>query len=652
MKYIFFVGLIICLKVTSCFATTTTILINKDSLQKKILIQPHDTNRLKIMEKLVLIDQGTSDYLKNIQAMLKEAQYQKNDTYICKGAFFKAVYYYNNNQADSVYKWTYYLMPIAERLQCWQLLFSTQNILINTYTYNGEYEFAINEAIKMQAKAEALKNIKGQAEAYQCLINAYSETNRKIEEKAALQKAYSLFPKLTYEDKINILNQYIEYCRSVNDNQELKKYLDENSNLVRQMLKEEPDMNEAYCDVLLYLEVCYIYYYTNVAKTDSAQLHIEQAKTYITPQSYPPYLGIYQDACAKYYSHQKQFSTAIAYADSALNVIQEYNNKRDYVKQLTSEANIFQEMGEFSKALPIYKRAHELQDSITESISATQLKEIKSMSHLDRLVWEEGKIKNRIQVIILLTILIALILCISYMKRIKRIRKALKISEQETLLATKQSKEGNETKTRFLSNISHAIRVPLNSVVGFCQILATEKDIDNTTRIEYAEIIQQNTEKLMWLVNNVLALSRLEANMMKYQLDDYDIIQLCKDAIGVAQMQNQNLHVNFQSNMEQKIIQMDYSWILKLIVSTLTPPSVHNAEKREINFKVDKSGEIVCFKVSNSFLADPRYEGQEAAIQNDINNLLLKHFGGTYQIIPETEEGPLILFTYPENDPK
>jgi len=650
MRSIFFVLLFIFLKATCCFANATAILINKDSLQKRVSILPHDTARLKVMEKLVLINQGTFDYLKSIQTMFKEAQSQKNDIYICKSAFFEAVYYYNNNQADSVYKWAYYLMPIAERLQNWHLLFSTQNILINTYTYNGKYEFAINEAMKMQEKAEALKNIKGEAEAYQCLINAYDETNRKIEEKKVLLKAYRLFPKLTYEDKINILNQYTEYCRSVNDNQGLKKYLDENTNLVKRMLKEQPDMNEAYSDVLLYLEVCYIYYYTNIAKIDSAQLHINKAKTYITPQSYAPYLGMYQDARAKYYSYQKKYSTALTYADSALNIVQKYDdNKMDYAKQLISKANIYQEMGEYSKALPIYKRAHELQDSITEAISAMQLKEIKSMNHFDRLIWEEGKIKNRIQIIVLLTIIIALILCISYMRRIKRIRKALKISEQETLLATQQSKEANETKTRFLSNISHAIRVPLNSVVGFCQILATETDIDETTRIEYSDIIQQNTEKLMRLVNNVLALSRLEANMMKYQLSDYDIIQLCKDAIAIAQMQNPNLHIKFQSNMGQRVIQMDCSWMLKLIVSTLTSPPPYNIEKREINFKADKSGEIFCFKVCNSFLADSRYEGQERSMQNDINELLLKHFGGTYQVISETEEGPVILFTYPEN---
>ena len=68
------------------------------------------------------------------------------------------------------------------------------------------------------------------------------------------------------------------------------------------------------------------------------------------------------------------------------------------------------------------------------------------------------------------------------MFRINLIRKALKISEKETHKATRQTEEANEMKNRFLSNMSHAIRVPLNGVLGFSQIIANEAEIDDQTR--------------------------------------------------------------------------------------------------------------------------------------------------------------------------
>lgn len=147
--------------------------------------------------------------------------------------------------------------------------------------------------------------------------------------------------------------------------------------------------------------------------------------------------------------------------------------------------------------------------------------------------------------------------------------------------------------------MSHAIRVPLHSVVGFSQLITTDTDINEKSRKEYSEIIQQNTEKLMSLVNNVLDLSRLEADMMKYQLTDYDIVQLCNDAICSAQMQRSNLHIHFQKSVNEYIIHTDCNRMMQIITSTLTGFSTVQ-EEREVHFSLDRNGEILCFKITNS----------------------------------------------------
>ena len=315
---------------------------------------------------------------------------------------------------------------------------------------------------------------------------------------------------------------------------------------------------------------------------------------------------------------------------------------------LARKADILQEMGRHQEALPLYEKSNHIQDSLTVAISAKQLEEIKDMYHLNQLVWEQGKLRSRVQVTILLSLSIILILCIAYMLRINRIRKALKISEKETQKATRQTEEANEMKNRFLSNMSHAIRVPLNGVLGFSQIIANnEIEMDEPTRKEYSGIIQQNTEQLMRLVNNVLDLSRLEAGMMKFQMSDYDIVQLCKDAVGMAQMQNPTLHTHFHSNIDEYIIHTDTNRIMQLIVSLLICPLASFKEERDLQFTLDKNGEILCFKVTNCPLADLKYANQDSALRNDVNHLLLKHFSGTYQVIPDSKEGPTILFTYP-----
>lgn len=376
---------------------------------------------------------------------------------------------------------------------------------------------------------------------------------------------------------------------------------------------------------------------------------MEKAQKYITPQSYLPYIAMYYNAHSKYYRYIKDYKNALSYADSVLMKMQEFApGQIDYAKQLARKADILQEMGRHQEALPLYEKSNHIQDSLTVAISAKQLEEIKDMYHLNQLVWEQGKLRSRVQVTILLSLSIILILCIAYMLRINRIRKALKISEKETQKATRQTEEANEMKNRFLSNMSHAIRVPLNGVLGFSQIIANnEIEMDEPTRKEYSGIIQQNTEQLMRLVNNVLDLSRLEAGMMKFQMSDYDIVQLCKDAVGMAQMQNPTLHTHFHSNIDEYIIHTDTNRIMQLIVSLLICPLASFKEERDLQFTLDKNGEILCFKVTNCPLADLKYANQDSALRNDVNHLLLKHFSGTYQVIPDSKEGPTILFTYP-----
>lgn len=116
--------------------------------------------------------------------------------------------------------------------------------------------------------------------------------------------------------------------------------------------------------------------------------------------------------------------------------------------------------------------------------------------------------------------------------------------------------KANETKNHFLSNMSYNIRILLNGVVGFSQLIASEPNMDESTRQEYSAIIQKNSEELIQLVNDVLDLSRLEANMMKFQIQTYDVIALCNDAIYMAQMHNEGaISILFSTNIDAQNIQ-------------------------------------------------------------------------------------------------
>lgn len=157
------------------------------------------------------------------------------------------------------------------------------------------------------------------------------------------------------------------------------------------------------------------------------------------------------------------------------------------------------------------------------------MQQIKAKYNIDKVALEEEQLKSDIQLTALVIVGIVLAILIVFMLRISHVRKALELSEKETRKATRMAEEANEMKNRFLSNMSYHIRIPLNGVVGFSQLIASESNMTDEVRKEYSSIIQKNSEELMRLVNDVLDLSRLEAGMMKFNIQEYGLTELCNE---------------------------------------------------------------------------------------------------------------------------
>ncbi|MBR6538416.1 MAG: histidine kinase, partial [Bacteroides sp.] len=123
-----------------------------------------------------------------------------------------------------------------------------------------------------------------------------------------------------------------------------------------------------------------------------------------------------------------------------------------------------------------------------------------------KLLQEQLRLRRVISTTLLIIVFVILVISTWYMNRMRKINKRLRYSEKETKEATERTEKANEEKSLFLSNMSHAIRVPLNSVVGFAQLLVSDEELSEEERNEYAQITQTESDKLMRLVNNVLDL--------------------------------------------------------------------------------------------------------------------------------------------------
>ncbi len=87
-------------------------------------------------------------------------------------------------------------------------------------------------------------------------------------------------------------------------------------------------------------------------------------------------------------------------------------------------------------------------------------------------------------------------------------------------LAQQQAEAANKAKSIFLANMSHELRTPLNAILGFSQLMLREPSI-TSRQMEFLTTINRSGDHLLSLINNVLEISRIEAQQISVELSNF-----------------------------------------------------------------------------------------------------------------------------------
>ena len=98
---------------------------------------------------------------------------------------------------------------------------------------------------------------------------------------------------------------------------------------------------------------------------------------------------------------------------------------------------------------------------------------------------------------------------------------------QELEKAKEKAETSDRLKSAFLANMSHEIRTPLNAIVGFSRLIAESNDYDE--RKSFYHIVEANNERLLSLINEILDLSKIEANMVEFNLSAVNLQRLFQE---------------------------------------------------------------------------------------------------------------------------
>lgn len=112
--------------------------------------------------------------------------------------------------------------------------------------------------------------------------------------------------------------------------------------------------------------------------------------------------------------------------------------------------------------------------------------------------------------------------------------------------AKKKAEESDKLKSAFLANVSHEIRTPLNSIVGFSSLL-TEPDLDQNTRKAYADLVESNTESLLVLIDEIIDLSKIEAQQLSIKKQDFSVDALIDELFQMFSLNQQNPEIRLNA---------------------------------------------------------------------------------------------------------
>ena len=266
---------------------------------------------------------------------------------------------------------------------------------------------------------------------------------------------------------------------------------------------------------------------------------------------------------------------------------------------------------------------------------------------------------------VLLVLLGGLFVSLYFYYHTKKLKDELEVSEGALREAKDRAEESSRLKSAFLANMSHEIRTPLNSIVGFSDVLAVGGSTEEEQQ-SYYQIIKTNSDLLLRLINDILDLSRLEANRVTLTWEECDVVQLCSQVVASVSFSRQSSENQFlfTTSFESFRMVTDVQRMQQVMINLLSNANKFTkCGKITLDFSVNEETQMAVFSVTDTGCGIPkekqglvfeRFEklneyAQGTGLGLSICKLIVHKWKGSIWIDPDYTGGARFVFSHPLN---
>ncbi|WP_191321786.1 response regulator [Colwellia sp. C1TZA3] len=434
-------------------------------------------------------------------------------------------------------------------------------------------------------------------------------------------------------------------------------------------------------------------FYTATVLYNLAELHndlhnINQAITYakeairlsIEQEHDNAYTGaLYSLAKACFY--QGKYDLALQYTERSSEMAEKRKNKDQIQYNLSLQSLIYAAQHKNFKAVKSQRDflqvKFELDNNELNSklalFNSDQLKqEVEQLKQQKRL--QELEVERSSQARIIIIIVVIAILLISFLIARRAIewrsKQALesKVKQRTTELEylMQELQGANNIKSQFLANMSHEIRTPLTTVIGQAEAIMNG-DVEEGFIGKEVKIIHGNSLHLLELTNNILDLSKIEANKIELEIQSQDLHNILQELANMFSLQASSKGLTFEIIHylpEPFLIKID-SFRVKQILINLCANAVKFTPKGHVELNISQSEHSLIFKITDSGIGMSSSQLQsifESFTQGDssisrrfggtglglcLSDQLAKIMGGKIEVESELNQGSVFAFSLP-----